>query len=56
MNFDIIYKNISIESFQALSIPQAKKYVKARYINNGAGCSLIYFDAKNTMVTIQVNK
>lgn len=42
MNFDIIYNGISIESFTTTTVRRAKTYVRQRYMNNGAGCSISY--------------
>ena len=54
MNFDIVYKKVAIESFTGPTLEYAKKYVKARYHNNGAGCSLVYFDSKGNKKEVAV--
>jgi len=43
MNFTISCRDVGIESFSETTVSRAIKYVKSRYLNNGAGCSLIYF-------------
>ena len=43
MDFHILYKGIVIESFTSPRIASAKKYVQARYMNRGAGCTLIWY-------------
>ena len=51
MDFDIIYKNMAIESFTAPTVAEAKRYVQRRYSNRGAGCALSYFDSKTKALT-----
>jgi hypothetical protein len=51
MNFDIMYKGMSIECFTTVSVDEAKKYVKARYKNKGAGCSLVHFEGDKRVTT-----
>jgi hypothetical protein len=43
MNFHIVYNGITIENFTAATIEEGKKYVRARYRDNGKGCDLIWY-------------
>jgi hypothetical protein len=54
MNFSIIYDDVSIECFTKVTVAQAKKYVRQRYLNNGEGCSIVYFTPKGKRVEVNV--